>query len=218
MTTTLDVLIVPIRSLSVCKSHLFPFVFVSTTVFSLYINICSLTQSGPNYRRQARKKGKDEARKEAKGPKVKVSFRRVRSFLLYSPLTRSPRQARIEAPSLLFIPSTVTIPTPMHSCEKKNKGAFLCEPFTFNLVTLCDKAIHIVLPSSCSPYVRHGCVSNESSTQFGSHFARLLSFDSSPMHSHSTSRECPLHSSLCVFLWYAPFLFGLCVSMLQISG
>ena len=103
MTTTLDTPIAPIRSLSVCKSHLCPFAFVSTTVFFLCINACSHTQSGPNHRRQARKKGKEGARKEAKGPKAKVSFRRVRSFLLYSPLTRSPRSSSMHQSAVFVI-------------------------------------------------------------------------------------------------------------------
>ena len=183
--------ITPIQSLSVCKSHLFPFTFVSTTVFFLCINACSHTQSGPNHRHQARKKGKEGARKEAKGPKVKVSFRRVRSFLLYSPLTRSTRSSSMHQ-------STVFVIYFLHSHNPYSEAFMRKKP-----------------KGACSPYFHHGCVGNESSTQFGSHFARMLSLDSSPTHSHSTSGECPHHSSLCMFLWYALFL---CVSTPQISG
>jgi hypothetical protein len=62
------------------KSHLLPLAFVFTGPsflqgWALYQGMLSLSQSGRRRRRQTRKQSKEGSRKEANGPKERVSFR-----------------------------------------------------------------------------------------------------------------------------------------------
>ena len=123
----------------------------------------------------------------------------------------------IKVPSLLFIPSTIAIPTPRHSCGKP-QGSI--SPCTFYLLSSCLARRGHPYVSSRSQPTPHGRVGNElkhvkRSTQFGSHFVRLPSTIPVP--------RIPIprlgnthHSSLCVFLWYAPFLSSVCIYAAEI--
>jgi hypothetical protein len=95
-----------------------------------------------------------------------------------------PSRTPHKAPSSLFVPSN------HNTYSEASQG----NTSLYNLVTLPNEVIHILLPSLRAPSVRHGRVGNglqhvEISTQFDSHFIQLLQLDSSPTHFQSTSGE-----------------------------